>query len=135
MAYSSNIENINEVKNMEMFEKLGEYAFLACIIIAVIAGITAGVSDFSTAWVALGLMILGIIVGFTTITEKEITPFLLAAIALTVASSGGWFLVINEAVAQLGTVINAIVFNITAFVAPAAIILATKTVYELAKKK
>jgi hypothetical protein len=123
------------LKNMEMFEKLGEYAFLACIIIAVIAGITAGVADFSTAWVALGLMILGMIVGFTTITEKEITPFLLAAIALTVASSGGWFLVINEAVAQLGTVINAIVFNITAFVAPAAIILATKTVYELAKKK
>lgn len=120
---------------MEMFEKLGEYAFLACIIIAVIAGIAAGVGDFSTAWVALGLVVLGVIVGFTTITEKEITPFLLAAIALTVASSGGWFLVINEAVTKLGTVINAIVFNITAFVAPAAIILATKTVYELAKKK
>jgi len=120
---------------MEMFEKLGEYAFLACIVIAVISGIAAGFTDISTAWVALVLVILGVIVGFTTITEKEITPFLLAAIALTVASSGGWFLVINEAVAKLGTVINAIVFNIAAFVAPAAIILATKTVYELARKK
>jgi hypothetical protein len=59
----------------------------------------------------------------------------MAAIALTVASSGGWFLVINEAVAELGTVINTIVLNITAFVVPAATILATKSVYELARQK
>lgn len=72
-------------------------------------------------WIALALVILGFIVGFTSITEKEVTPFLMAAIALTVASSGGWFLVINEAVAELRTVINTIVFNITAFVAPAVI--------------
>lgn len=122
---------------MEMrgFEKLGEYVFLACIVIAIVAGIVAGLGDFSTGWVALALVVLGVIVGFTTITEKEATSFLLAAIALTVASSGGWFLVINEAVAKLGTVINAIVFNIAAFVAPAAIILATKSVYELARRK
>jgi hypothetical protein len=122
---------------MEMrgFEKLGEYAFLACIAIAIVAGIAAGLGDFSTGWIALTLVLLGVVVGFTTITEKEATSFLLAAIALTVASSGGWFLVINEAVAKLGTVINAIVFNIAAFVAPAAIILGTKSVYELARRK
>jgi hypothetical protein len=120
---------------METFEKLGEYAFVACIVIAIVAGIAAGFADFSTGWIALVLVVLGVIVGFTTITEKEVTPFLLAAIALTVASSGGWFLVINEAVAELGTVINSILFNIASFVAPAAIILATKMVYELARKK
>lgn len=120
---------------MEMFEKLGEYAFLGCIVIAIVAGIVAGVADLSTGWVALVLVILGVVVGFTTITEKEVTSFLLAAIALTVASSGGWFLVINDAVAKLGTVINIIVFNIASFVAPAAIILATKSVYELARQK
>jgi hypothetical protein len=120
---------------MGMFEKLGEYAFLACIVIAILAGIATGFAGSSTGWVALALVILGVIVGFTTVTEEEVTPFLLAAIAFTVASSGGWFLVINEAVATLGTVINAIVFNIASFVAPAAIILATKTVYELARKR
>jgi len=120
---------------METFEKLGEYAFVACIVIAIVAGIAAGFADFSTGWIALVLVVLGVVVGFTTITEKEVTPFLLAAIALTVASSGGWFLVINEAVAELGTVINSILFNIASFVAPAAIILATKMVYELARKK
>ena len=120
---------------MGMFEKLGEYAFLACIMIAVVAGIASGVGDFSSAWIALVLVVLGVVVGFTTITEKEVTPFLLAAIALTVASSGGWFLIINEAVAKLGTVMNGVLFNIASFVAPAAIILATKMVYELARKK
>jgi len=120
---------------MEMLEKLGEYAFLACIVIAVAAGIVSSVAVFNTAWVALVLVILGVVVGFTTITEKEITPFLLAAVALTVASSGGWFLIINEAVAKLGTLINSILFNIASFVAPAAIILATKMIYELARKK
>jgi len=120
---------------MEMFEKVGEYAFLACIAIAVVAGIASVAVDFNTAWVALVLVILGVVVGFTTITEKEVTPFLLAAVALTVASSGGWFLVINDAVAKLGTLINSVLFNIASFVAPAAIILATKMVYELARKK
>lgn len=44
-------------------------------------------------------------------------------------------MVINEAVATLGTVINAVVFSIASFVAPAAIILAAQTVYELVRKK
>lgn len=120
---------------MGMFEKLGEYAFLACIVIAVLAGIATGFADFSSGGIALALVILGVIVGLTTITEEEVTPFLLAAVAFTVASSGGWFLVINDVVTTLGTVINAILFNIASFVAPAAIILATKAVYELARKK
>jgi len=120
---------------MEGFEKLGEYAFVVCIVIAIFAGIAAGFADFGSGWIALVLVILGVVIGFTTISEKEVTPFLMAAIALTVASSGGWFLVINEVVAKLGTVINSILFNIVSFVAPAATILATKMVYELARKK
>jgi hypothetical protein len=120
---------------MSEFEKLGKYAFIACIMIAVVAGVASVFVNFSSAWIALALVILGVVVGFTTITEKEVTPFLLAAIALTVASSGGWFLIINEAVAKLGTVINSILYNIASFVAPAAIILATKMIYELANKK
>jgi hypothetical protein len=120
---------------MSEFEKLGKYAFMACIMIAVVAGAASVFVSFSSAWVALALVVLGVVVGFTTITEKEATPFLLAAIALTVASSGGWFLIINEAVAKLGTFINGTLYNIASFVAPASIILATKMVYELARKK
>jgi hypothetical protein len=120
---------------MSDFEKLGKYAFMACIMIAVVAGVASVFASFSSAWIALLLVVLGVCVGFTTISEKEVTPFLLAAIALTVASSGGWFLIINEAVAKLGTLINNTLYNIASFVAPAAIILATKMIYGLANKK
>lgn len=120
---------------MGIFENLSEYAFLACIVIAVVAGIAAGFAEYSAGWVALALVVLGVIVGLTTITKEEVTPFLMAAIVFAVAGSGGWFLIINDAVAKLGTVMNAIVFNIASFVAPAAILLATKTVYQLASKK
>jgi hypothetical protein len=44
-------------------------------------------------------------------------------------------LIINEAVAKLGTLINNTLYNIASFVAPAAIILATKMIYGLANKK
>jgi len=118
-----------------MLEKLGEHAFLACVLMAIVAGIASAVTNISAGWITLTLVVLGVLVGFTTITEKEVTPFLLAAIALTVASSSTWFFVINEAVAGLGTAISNIVLNITAFVAPAAIIFATKSVYELARRK
>jgi hypothetical protein len=122
-------------EKMTEFEKLGKYAFMACIMIAVVAGVASVFVSFSSAWVALVLVVLGVFVGFTTITEKEVTPFLLAAIALTVASSGGWFLIIDGAVAKLGTFINSTLYNIASFVAPASIILATKMIYELARKK
>lgn len=121
---------------MSDFEKLGKYVFMLCIMIAVVAGAASVFVSFSTAWVALVLVVLGLFVGFTAVTEKEATtPFLLAAIALTVASSGGWFLIINDAVANLGTFINGTLYNIAYFVAPATIILATKMIYGLANKK
>lgn len=120
---------------MSEFEKLGKYAFMVCIMIAVVAGAASVSASFSTAWVVLVLAVLGVVVGLTAITEKEITPFLLAAIALTVASSGGWFLIVNEAVANLGTFINNTLYNIASFVVPASIIVATKMAYELARKK
>jgi hypothetical protein len=121
---------------MSDFEKLGRYTFVVCLMIAVIAGAASASSvSFSSAWIALLLVVLGIVVGFTTITEEGVTPFLLAAIALTVASSGGWFLVINGAVANLGTFINDTLYNIASFIAPAATILATKMIYGQQKKK
>lgn len=153
---------------MEM-EKIGEYAFIACIIIAGIAGLVLGFQygiaegemppDFETmsnvmdnsGWIMLVLVILGIIVSLTTITEKEVSAFLIAAIALIVANVGmfgamtfgeyggagmvgGIFKIIDLVVRPLGSMITFILMYITAFVAPAAVLLALKAVYALAKK-
>ncbi|MCX6659922.1 MAG: hypothetical protein NTX81_06040 [Candidatus Bathyarchaeota archaeon] len=113
---------------------IGRWAFIVFVIVAVLAGLAAGFGGRAAlGWVSLVMVILGIIVGLTTLTEKEATPFLTAAIALLVANSGQVFLVIDEVAKPLGTVINATLTNIAAFVAPAAILLAVKAIYNLAK--
>jgi hypothetical protein len=115
-------------------ETIGRWAFIVFVIIAILAGIVAGVGGKAAlGWVSLVMVILGIIVGLTTLTEKETMPFLTAAIALLVANAGAVFLVIDEVASPLGSIINAILNNLAAFVAPAAIILAVKAIYNLAK--
>ncbi len=118
-----------------MEAKYGEWAFIIFVIIAILAGLVAGIAGTGAlGWVTLVMVILGIIVGFTTITTKEAMPFLTAAIALLVANAGGVFLVIDSVLKPLGTIIDAIVSNVAAFVAPAAIILAIKAIIGITKK-
>ena len=111
-------------------EKVGEIAFFAMIIIAILAGL-AGASGGAVSAV---LVVLGIIVGLLNVTEKETTPFLIAAIVLIVAGTVG-FAAIDEIALGVGTIIDTIVANIATFVAPAAIIVALKAVYALASRK
>ncbi len=82
------------------------------------------------------MIVLGIIVGLITITEKEASQFLIAAIALMAVSiRGETFLNIDMILSPLGSILDSIVINITAFVAPAAVILAIKAVYAMASQK
>ncbi len=120
----------------------GEYAYLVSLVIAVLAGLAAAANFGASPWVALLLVVLGVIVGFLNISEKETGAFLVASIALLVASLGanplgtaGAFSVLDSAVPRLGTLINAILGNIAIFVAPAAIIIAVKAVHAMASKK
>jgi len=119
----------------------GEYAYLITLVIAVLAGIAAAAGFGASGYVALLLVILGVIVGFLNISEKETNAFLVATIALIVASLGasvtgttGVFSAL-DVVPGLGRLINAIVANIAIFAAPAAIIIAVKAVHNLASKK
>ncbi len=119
----------------------GEWAYLVSVVIAVLAGIGAAAGFGASSWVAVLLVILGAIVGLLNISEKETTSFLVATVALIVASLGatvagdaGAFLPLNV-IPGLGTLINAIVANIAIFAAPAAIIVAVKAIMNLASRK
>jgi len=126
------------VYRMEM-EKMGEWAFLLFVILAIFAGIAIGAGLISTTeaqWITLTMMIVGIIVGLVTITKKETSPFLIAAIALMAVSiRGETFTNLNLIIDPLGSVLDAVVVNITAFVAPAAVIIAIKAVYAMASSR
>ena len=111
------------------YNTIGEWAFLLGVVIAIIAGIPGLVPEANMGLVATGLVILGLIVGLLNITQKESPTFLVAAIALLLAGTAGL-----DELPMVGAWIGGILTNIATFVAPAAVIVALKVVYELASK-
>lgn len=113
-------------------QKVGSWAFILGVVIAIIAGLAAGAVVAYAGYITLVLVIIGLIVGFLNIGDKEIQPFLIAAIALMAVGAAN-LVVLNTIIAGLGTLLSIMVQNVAAFVAPAALIVALKAVYNLAK--
>ncbi len=107
-------------------KKIGHYAFLVAVLLGVVAAL---VPALQVNWVTWALIILGLIVGFLNITAKETTEFLVAAIALMLVGTAGL-----GAVPTAGQIITSILRNLITVVAPAALIVALKAVYELAEE-
>ena len=107
---------------------IGELAFFAGLLLAIVAGFFMwGEYEYILTII---LVILGIIVGFLNITLKETTGFLIASVALLVAGSAGL-----DKIPYVSYYIYPILLNILTFVTPAALIVALKAVYQLARKK
>jgi chromate transport protein ChrA len=105
---------------------MGELAFFVGLLLAIVAGFFTLPLDVVT----IILIILGLVVGFLNITSKETTGFLIASVALLVAGSAGL-----DKIPLIGGWVYPILINIITFVTPAALIVALKAVYQLARKK
>lgn len=122
-------------------QKTGSYAFLVGAGIAIIAGLLAGLGQSGVlggivGWIPLILVILGTIVGFLNIKDKMVTEFLIASIALiALAGTAGGLQVIDQAVSPIGSVLVGIVQNLAVFVAPAALIVALKSIKAMAAEQ
>jgi hypothetical protein len=134
------------------YEEIAKYAFMAFAAIAIVAGLVVGYMAYDKhplgfadpdvadihGYIMLIMMILGIIVGLVSITAKEVTPFLIAAIALIVTGTGigVWApLLLVEALQWLYYMATGILAYFVAFAAPAAVIIAAKSIWALAKEK
>lgn len=106
--------------------KIGHWAFLIGIVLAVIAGFVPQLQTPKVAWV---LVALGLIVGLLNITAKETETFLVATIALIIAADAAGDII------QLGYTAAVILGNIVTFVFPASLIVAFKTVWQLASEE
>ena len=113
-------------------QKIGAYAFVAGVAIAVIAGIASGFVAAYAGAITLILVVLGLVVGYLNISDKEVLTFIVASIGLMVAGSAN-LTAIDTLVPNMGTVLQAILANIVVFIAPAVIVVGLKTVYALAK--
>jgi hypothetical protein len=136
---------------MEM-EEIARWAYIAFVVIAVVMGLALGymaydkragfilgdgwndpdVSDYN-GWITLIMLILGIIIGFTSITAKEVTPFLIATIALIVAAAANVWSPLSNVHELLYYWADGILRYIVAFAAPAAVIIGVKSVFAMAK--
>jgi len=121
-------------------ERIGHYAFILGVLIALVVGAAvafggASLVEAYSAYLIAFLFIIGLVVGFLNIGQKEVNDFLIAAIALQsagllgIAGTSGF-----AALGLLGELIRQIVFYLTAFVFPAALVVALKAVYVLASK-
>ncbi|HLC66131.1 MAG TPA: hypothetical protein VJK52_00645 [Candidatus Nanoarchaeia archaeon] len=111
-----------------MTEKIGSYAFLIGIGIAILAGLFSTV--IPSGVVTLVLVILGLVVGFINIADREIQVFLIASIALIATSNANL-----GAIPAVGRYLSAIIENIAVFVAPAALVVALKAIKDMAGNK
>ncbi len=128
-------------------EEISRWAYLLFVIIAVVMGLVVGYmawsagywSDPSVAdvngWVLVIMLILGVIIGITSITTTEVTPFLIATIALVVAASANVWDPLGKIHGLLAFWATGILSYIVAFAAPAAVIIAVKAVLTMAKQK
>ncbi|KHO45192.1 MAG: hypothetical protein QS98_C0012G0032 [archaeon GW2011_AR3] len=109
-------------------EKLGHVAFIIGVLIAILSGL---LTKFVPADILMWILVaLGLIVGFLNVTEKESTAFLVATIALMSVGGAGL-----NAFASVGSMIEGILKNLVAFVAPAALVVALKAVYAISATK
>jgi len=105
-------------------EAIGKWAFIIGLVIAVLASF---ITSYATI-VLLVLFILGLVIGFMNISDKDHIKFLVAAIALITLGVGS-----ISALALLGivsTYINAILGNFVAFVSAAALVVSIKSLVE-----
>mgnify|MGYP001572748643 CR=1 FL=1 len=107
-----------------MQEKIGSWAFLIGVILAVIFGFLG-----TQTWLPWLLVIIGLIVGLLNISGKEVNAFLMAGTILVIVSSlGGSTL---SSMQFLGAILN----NMLTIFVPATILVALKSVFGLARSK
>ncbi len=110
---------------------IGHISFLVGLILAIVAAFVA------IPKIATFLFILGIIVGFLNITEKESTHFLVAMMALLIASTAvlqvDTAMVVQEIAIEGPRMAQDMLYNIISFISAAAFVVALKQVFVMAK--
>ena len=96
--------------------RIGRWAFLGGLVLAILAGFTA------VPYLAVLLFVLGLIVGFLNIKEKESTRFLVAVITLLLVG------VVSLEFGKLTPVVTPILNSFIAFVSAAGLVVAIKQV-------
>ena len=113
-------------KKSNGLELIGKWAFIIGLILAIIAGLIQGVYEIPS--LILILVILGLIVGFLNIEDKDTVKLLVAIIALM--GIGGLTI---SVIPVINTYLENILTNILIFASGAGLVIAIKAIIESTK--
>ena len=119
---------------------IGAWAFLIGVILAIIIGLSTTallpltiISQYSTQIYGV-LVLLGIIIGFMNVGGKESQTFMIAGVALVIVSSFGMSSVTGSFIGiKIASVVRSVFGALLALFVPATIVVALKTVFNIAK--
>jgi hypothetical protein len=103
---------------------LGGWSFLIGVILAVVFGFLGPLSQ-TLVYV---LFVLGVIIGLLNISDEESTPFMMAGVVLVIVGTLG------QSVVSSVSLFDRILSALTLLFIPATIIVALKSVFEMAKR-
>jgi len=115
-------------KESNLLAKIGSWAFIIGVVIALVVGIFS--NGQANSIMTSVLIVLGLIVGFLNVTGRETTPFLLASVSLVIVSSMGGAKL--GMVPTIGATLEGTLAALMTFVIPATIIVALKAIWALA---
>ena len=118
-----------------MEKKVGQYSFIIGVIIAIILGLALPIGAAIQGWLTSILVVLGLVVGFLNIGDKQTNEFLMVATMLVVVAGlgGSAYAALGE-VQIIGEYIIGILNGILTFVVPATVIVALKQVKAIAER-
>lgn len=112
-----------------MKKSIGAWAFIIGLVVAALIALVG--ASATPTWALVLLAVLGIVVGFMNVTEKEVVPFLVASIAWLLAFQS--LSAVVAGIPLVGAEISAFFALITVFIAPAAAIVAFKALFAAGK--
>ena len=117
------------VKSKNKNFKLGKWAFLIGVVLALIIGLVGLNSKIFPIDIFISiLIIIGLIIGLLNITEKEVEPFMKSGVILIISSALGYDIM------QIIPMIKNILIAMLAIFVPATIIVTIKNVFIMANR-
>lgn len=111
---------------MPNLEKVGRWAFIAGLVLAIGAGLLF-VAEATASWVTWVLAILGLVVGFLNVSTAEPQGFLLPAVALALSASA------VRSLPMVGFALTNVLANAVVFIGAATLVVAIRALVETAK--
>ena len=109
-----------------MLVQVGKWSFIAGVVLAILTGF------FAISYIGFVMFVLGLIVGFLNVGDKEVNDYLIAVIALLLIGASA-FQALDTLSETIGTFMESVVGNFVSFVAASGIVVAIKAILQLGK--